>query len=853
MTRRALAGVALLAAVVPIAISLRSGFHSDDFFYLELLDSGRFSIRFFGTNLFGDAGVGGEYRPVVLASFWLNHWLGGSSPIGYHVVNAGLHVGSAALLAALVRRLFESRLAAAAAGLAFLLHPVQVEPVNWVAGRNDLLTVFFLLAGLVGFLRLRESAARPAAWIALFAGHVLALFCKEYATFLPVLVAAIALGFRNRLDLDRRAVFVAVLGTLVLSALYVVVRVATLGSLGGYLESPPFTVASAARRLLEYADLALFATWRSQYAASPFLARPLVFAALIAVAGAAVFLARPSRERGLPAFALAVPWFVLPLLPVSNLWLAERYLYFSIAGLAILVAAGVAWLETRSATTLRRVGLGAAAVALVSCGVVHARKALFWNDTGRIVASLPDTIVTAKPAAIDGLAVAIRGSGDVFRSAIVWSPGIRNSSDVEFLVRKATGRIVRAVVYDEPETIGLGLDGSTDVLFLEMTPRGWLDVTTDQEPRWRKARQMGGDIETALTLEAKGAPLEAYEMLDQLAERQPFAATQAARIAQRLRGTREGAKRWDRAIARALEIATTDLDFLKLLAENRDAGFPAPAALFRMSTAFPAGSSPREKLARAFFEELRGTDAGKSCREFVASLRGAPDDSALAVFLGWLAREPASTYGISADDVRRATVILFRAGEDAAVKRVGEREGAFDSTGECARLAARATWFIDPTPETPPADAEILPTGVAFDLGPEPARRYLREGWSQFYERYADARISGGVGVRRWTEGRESTFVFRMPSGASPSSFWLRAGSSIAVQNVRIFVNGEKRQDGRIAGKFNAIEVSAPLRREDGPVVVVRVVVRTCLPPKQRGDGADERPLGLWVHAFGVR
>src|SRR5262249_51651541 len=156
----------------------------------------------------------------------------------------------------------------------FLLHPAQVEPVNWVAGRNDLLTTFLLLAALVGFLRLRQTEARPAAWVALFAGHLLALFCKEDATFFPMLLAALPIGFGRRLCVSRRDAIAAVAGTLVLSGLYVAARVAILGSLGGYLEAPGFTASRGARLLLWFVDLAVFPTSTSQFHASPLLRTP---------------------------------------------------------------------------------------------------------------------------------------------------------------------------------------------------------------------------------------------------------------------------------------------------------------------------------------------------------------------------------------------------------------------------------------------------------------------------------------------------------------------------------------------------------------------------------------------------
>lgn len=150
-------------------------------------------------------------RKLAFLTFALNHRLHGPRVEGYHVVNLLIHLGNGLLvyglvLATLRTPLFRGReqniapgpdrhLMALFAALFFVAHPVQTQAVTYISQRFTSLATMFYLLSLVFFVRWRLSLAMtevsPARtalyWLAL-AAAVLAMFTKEIAFTLPLVL-----------------------------------------------------------------------------------------------------------------------------------------------------------------------------------------------------------------------------------------------------------------------------------------------------------------------------------------------------------------------------------------------------------------------------------------------------------------------------------------------------------------------------------------------------------------------------------------------------------------------------------------------------------------------------------------
>jgi tetratricopeptide (TPR) repeat protein len=147
-----------------------------------------------------EPGATQQYYPVLHTAFWLEHFILGDVPAGYHVVNVLLHVTAACLFAAVLRRIAVP--GAWLAALLFALHPVCVESVAWISEqKNTLSAVFYLLAALA-YLRF-DQTRRPMHYAIASSLFLLALGTKTVTATLPAALLVVFWWQRGRLEWRR--------------------------------------------------------------------------------------------------------------------------------------------------------------------------------------------------------------------------------------------------------------------------------------------------------------------------------------------------------------------------------------------------------------------------------------------------------------------------------------------------------------------------------------------------------------------------------------------------------------------------------------------------------------------------
>ena len=344
----------------------------------------------------GDEAPSGYFRPVMVASLWLDHALCGGAALAH------LHSLCWHLVAVWAALRLGRRVVGAPAGwvgaIWFAVHPAQTEAVYWVAARND------LMAAALGLLALSSVCAekpRPG-WA--FVATAGAMGSKESVILLPVVAACLLWWSPRQLSSSLadgvRRVLPLIAGIAVLLGLRIWVGVdgargpssagltlvrSSLPELGGWvgwklLMPWPLSIGHVLEYLDRQGSAPLAGGW-----------------AVLTIMGGWVVV------RGSRVSRLGLAWALLFGSPVvwalaSTGWMAERYLYLPVLGVGWMMGGATACFGARAARMW--VGIGVIWAVLVSV------RAGDWVSDDTLWSSAWET--TPSPFTAEGLGHARR-------------------------------------------------------------------------------------------------------------------------------------------------------------------------------------------------------------------------------------------------------------------------------------------------------------------------------------------------------------------------------------------------------------------------------------------------------------
>jgi tetratricopeptide (TPR) repeat protein len=333
----------------------------------------------------------GQYNPLSLLSFMLDYSLWGADPAGYHLTNIVIHTLNGLLVYRLLLRLHGERLLSLVAAAVFLLHPVQVESVGWIAERKGLLSLFFVLLSWEWYCRYKEAGkgqGRLSYAVSLVA-FTLSLMAKTAGVVLPVILIFYDMCFAKE---TRRIRFLDKIPFFLASAVFSIIEIYSEmpqqgGSLAEYHGGTPLTTFYTMLPVFcRYLRLLLWPSGLNIEHMPPVYQSLELKVVAAAVLLAAMFFAAFRLYRVDRRLGFWVMFFWVGLLPVSQIvplfmLMYEHYLYMPIIGAGALAGAGAVCIRERIGSQRSVILYGILVLWLLTLSVVSFQRTAVWNNS----------------------------------------------------------------------------------------------------------------------------------------------------------------------------------------------------------------------------------------------------------------------------------------------------------------------------------------------------------------------------------------------------------------------------------------------------------------------------------------
>jgi tetratricopeptide (TPR) repeat protein len=309
------------------------------------------------------------YRPLVSISYFIDYFLWGPNPLGYHLINIIFHLlvvfGVYGTAVKLVESLPGHRTDSPTflwmpffSSLIFALHPAHVESVAFIAARTDPPTALWMLGSFWFFMSFRNvgGAQKGIAYGFSLIFLILALFTKEMAVTLPLLLLVYdyLFVFKTMKALGSR-VFQHVPFFLALPV-FLIIRKGVLGEglnfqwdtfLDRLFHLPVLWFGYLKLMIIPY-PLQLFHSLPS------IIEHPILHGVLPGTAFLIILYLMVRWRTSQPLMVFSVTWFFVTLLPVLNIvpisypTVTERFSYIPSIGFCFFTGGAISWVFLRN-------------------------------------------------------------------------------------------------------------------------------------------------------------------------------------------------------------------------------------------------------------------------------------------------------------------------------------------------------------------------------------------------------------------------------------------------------------------------------------------------------------------------
>jgi hypothetical protein len=137
-----------------------------------------------------------DYWPLTWTLFWIEWHLWGNEPLGFHLVSLALHIGSGMLVWRLFNRL--GMRGGWLGGLLFVIHPLAVESVAWIAELKNTLSLPLYLLAFGAWIDAEEQ--KPLGYVKSVLYYLAAMLAKTSTVMLPAVLLLYGWWKRGRIS-----------------------------------------------------------------------------------------------------------------------------------------------------------------------------------------------------------------------------------------------------------------------------------------------------------------------------------------------------------------------------------------------------------------------------------------------------------------------------------------------------------------------------------------------------------------------------------------------------------------------------------------------------------------------------